>query len=1132
MSIPSSQRMQSRGVPSIETSVLPIYDVVLDLPHPAVYAFNCNADSSPNFAAPPVIIVPPEGAALETSRRIGRELTSPKGLGNIVRFAFPEFRDHTNVPSEKPNNTTTGKGLSKYDIYIQDFYFGSSVPPGTRKYDYPYIQSSGPSHYTYAMQLSVGDRVYGHVRRYLPHHSATRGRLDVGRRSMRAMVILTRHCGGAKFYSAVLKLLESITSHYIATSSDHTNYFPQQSFLHILHAEHTRLCALYTEERSFNMTSTGTLCKKSASLKTHFISASCIEFNYKKFGSVDSSNFAVPQQLLHPHSKDNTLSISTYHILPLLRCLGVAHIIRLFSALLCERRIILTSHSPSRLSACGQASMSILSQGLLHWQHMYVPILPPFLINYLAAPTPYFVGLMTDHANIISKIQGLSEVLLVDLDQNCLTLHAGLSAGAIPDLLRLSYFESENGNEKFTSIVDILKNDLLDILKADKKFRSFGESVQEKLVKGKEALKKGLGKLRQTLSSKKQTQREQVNVPKSIYVDEVEEYDETASEPLAISEENYLYGEGLENEDSEEEIRISFTIFFLCLMGEMRWYLNRTSPGIPPQFEKARFVESRVRQGDRQGTPMYELVGYFKETQAFSQFVRERINEIQSRKLMGQDAPIFLLAANYHRLHNIEFNVVDTRRIVKQFTHSNPNRLFIMWNNTMRKRAMALTSNSRHEASVAIELKRIVADCREVTCLLVDVMSVIWVRIRDSRGSQWKHALYALQLLLELVMHGPLSAVTEATDGLAQIRKLKFYENIRPVVTQQIQAMARTIYGLLVNRSKLFTMRRSCALRRKKMEGNPPPPKKANGFHNDAFKPNDFAIIHTKMNPTRFTEVIVQTEDLLHADLLTPECGQSTTSYAHELLSFSPIVPGLSENVESDSPTLHHNKHSVSLSGQGDISQLCDIFNSASVSTSSVGTSISGLINDATPIITKDCSNISQKLHMQNNFTSTPLVGTTSLETVHKILPFNYQQHLPVYIHTNPLNQTKIPTNRIIDTTNVNHEQTMLKASIPHSLLPSDFTQPEAKVCDARVPIQHGAIHGSPEKYSHHSFSMSHFSKKSQTPEVNTTIKSLSFTGNISTQPNQRHVKQASMITDQQYRRNPSIDKFDPMANK
>lgn len=87
---------------------------------------------------------------------------------------------------------------------------------------------------------------------------------------------------------------------------------------------------------------------------------------------------------------------------------------------------------------------------------------------------------------------------------------------------------------------------------------------------------------------------------------------------------------------------------------------------------------------------------------------------------------------------------------------------------------------------------------------------------------QWKHALYALQILRNLLFHGPLAALTEATDGLDRVRRFKTYnDTMRAQNYKQIQIAATEVYNLLVDRAKLFSIRRVCADRRREMK-NPP----------------------------------------------------------------------------------------------------------------------------------------------------------------------------------------------------------------------------------------------------------------------------------------------------------------------
>lgn len=60
--------------------------------------------------------------------------------------------------------------------------------------------------------------------------------------------------------------------------------------------------------------------------------------------------------------------------------------IDIFAALLAERRIIFVSSNLDKLSSCLQASCSLLFPMI--WQHIYIPILPMKLKDYLSAPMP------------------------------------------------------------------------------------------------------------------------------------------------------------------------------------------------------------------------------------------------------------------------------------------------------------------------------------------------------------------------------------------------------------------------------------------------------------------------------------------------------------------------------------------------------------------------------------------------------------------------------------------------------------------------------------------------------------------------------------------------------------------------
>ena len=101
-------------------------------------------------------------------------------------------------------------------------------------------------------------------------------------------------------------------------------------------------------------------------------------------------------------------------IIPILRHIGSSHVVRLLSALLCERRIILISKSITRLSMCVRAASSMLAQGLLLWRHIIIPVVPPHMLKFLTVKAPYLVGILQPYASRLSRSEGLTDILCVN----------------------------------------------------------------------------------------------------------------------------------------------------------------------------------------------------------------------------------------------------------------------------------------------------------------------------------------------------------------------------------------------------------------------------------------------------------------------------------------------------------------------------------------------------------------------------------------------------------------------------------------------------------------------------------------------------------------------------------------------
>lgn len=142
--------------PPSETA-FPLWDMYMEVTHP---------HASRTVNAPPVTLESPSKALQEL-------LQDPQAAGRIARFAFPEFNDNSPPP--------TSTELNRYDVYM----------------------TKGFQHHSFSLQLSSGERVQGHVRRFLP--ARVGNRMDIGRRGVRALVVLTRATGGDSVFACMLK---------------------------------------------------------------------------------------------------------------------------------------------------------------------------------------------------------------------------------------------------------------------------------------------------------------------------------------------------------------------------------------------------------------------------------------------------------------------------------------------------------------------------------------------------------------------------------------------------------------------------------------------------------------------------------------------------------------------------------------------------------------------------------------------------------------------------------------------------------------------------------------------------------------------------------------------------------------
>ncbi|XP_062395869.1 DENN domain-containing protein 1B isoform X2 [Sardina pilchardus] len=99
----------------------------------------------------------------------------------------------------------------------------------------------------------------------------------------------------------------------------------------------------------------------------------------------------------------------------LMVAVDVGNLLQLYASMLFERRILIYSSKLSTLTACVHACSGILYP--MYWQHIFIPVLPPHLLDYCCAPMPYLIGV---HSSLTERVKSraLEDVVILNVDTN------------------------------------------------------------------------------------------------------------------------------------------------------------------------------------------------------------------------------------------------------------------------------------------------------------------------------------------------------------------------------------------------------------------------------------------------------------------------------------------------------------------------------------------------------------------------------------------------------------------------------------------------------------------------------------------------------------------------------------------
>ncbi|XP_075416585.1 DENN domain-containing protein 1A isoform X4 [Tenrec ecaudatus] len=123
------------------------------------------------------------------------------------------------------------------------------------------------------------------------------------------------------------------------------------------------------------------------------------------------SYFTVPDSRDLPSIPENR-NLTEYFV-----AVDVNNMLHLYASMLYERRILIICSKLSTLTACIHGSAAMLYP--MYWQHVYIPVLPPHLLDYCCAPMPYLIGI---HLSLMERVRhmALDDVVILNVDTNTL----------------------------------------------------------------------------------------------------------------------------------------------------------------------------------------------------------------------------------------------------------------------------------------------------------------------------------------------------------------------------------------------------------------------------------------------------------------------------------------------------------------------------------------------------------------------------------------------------------------------------------------------------------------------------------------------------------------------------------------
>lgn len=192
-------------------------------------------------------------------------------------------------------------------------------------------------------------------------------------------------------------------------------------------------------------------------------------------GRISVRLFCYNQEIIFKRPPPNEMPLLNLNFSQVFKYLSVDNILIVFAGMLTERKILFVSDHIHRLAE----SLEVLTYLLFpfYWRHIYIPVLPKKLVDFVCAPMPFIMGI---HRSYIPDELMLSGVFLIDLDNNSiLSDQEGGLLHRIPDK---SGSKLLRGLKKLTGVDSSLqmhKDSSIDVNRCMECFRNYHVSIMK-----------------------------------------------------------------------------------------------------------------------------------------------------------------------------------------------------------------------------------------------------------------------------------------------------------------------------------------------------------------------------------------------------------------------------------------------------------------------------------------------------------------------------------------------------------------------------------------------------------------------------------------------------------------------------